>query len=413
MDVLLCPLSDPGFLYPGIAVGRELRGRGHSVHLLAKSRMASVAACGGLPLLPAECYGDPRAFSVASWTLNMPAQYDATLRAAREVKPDALVTSVLCMGVLLAAETLQLPVTVIGLAAHLWAYRSRAEDERESVSHRDWRGEALTGFYQQAREQVGMPGRGPMRPLTGNALLLRGDPVFEFPGTALPDRVHHVGPCWWEPPADPGELDLVLAHVEYTGKPVVYVHVGRTFGGRSLWPQLNAIFTDGPFQAVVEQGRSSDAEPDPAADIVLVRQPWMAPLIDRSELVLTSGTTAPVLGTLLRGRPLAVSPAGSEQPLLAAACVRAGVAAYLARDPGENGTPTLRRIWENTTVRRNAQELGHKLAATDSARRAAVLIEQVTLQSCGSPNSCNSRQRRRSIELLPRCWPSGRFLAED
>ena len=51
------------------------------------------------------------------------------LRAAALVRADALVTSVLCHGALLAAELLDLPVVVLGLAAHLWDYAAGGGEE--------------------------------------------------------------------------------------------------------------------------------------------------------------------------------------------------------------------------------------------------------------------------------------------
>lgn len=57
----------------------------------------------------------------------------------------------------------------------------------------------------------------------------------------------------------------------------------------------------------------------------------MGPLIDLADMVLTSGTSAPVLAALVRGRPLAASPNGSEQPLLTGACMRAGVGVHLPK----------------------------------------------------------------------------------
>ncbi len=47
MNVLLCPLNDPGYLYPALAVGRELRRRAHTVHVLAGPRAAPAGDRGG------------------------------------------------------------------------------------------------------------------------------------------------------------------------------------------------------------------------------------------------------------------------------------------------------------------------------------------------------------------------------
>ncbi|WP_165984199.1 glycosyltransferase, partial [Streptomyces sp. YIM 98790] len=362
MRILLCPHSDGGYLYPALALGRELLRRGHRVGVLGRASAAPVAAEAGLEFAAAEDYGGRRAFSVTWWGQTGLAQYRATVRAAREARADLLVTSVLCNGTLLAAEALDLPVVVTGLAVHLWDYRSGGEGEPPQGRTRENRTGETRRLYEAVREQAGLAARGSRwrdSPLTGDALLLRGAPALEYPGARLPRRVHHVGPLAWEPAPDPAETEAVREHLARSGKPVVYVHLGRVFGGRSLWPRLNAAFTGGPFQAVVEQGRSPDPQPAPGADILPVRKPWMGPLIDLAGLVLTNSTSAPVLSALLRGRPLAVSPNGSEQPLLAAACVRAGVAVRLpaaaSAAPSADWAAPLEPAWRDGGLRQRAR----------------------------------------------------------
>jgi UDP:flavonoid glycosyltransferase YjiC (YdhE family) len=388
VNVLLCPLSDAGYLYPNIAVGLELAKRHHNVHVLARPDSAPMVAASGLPSLAADYYGERGTFSATFWCERSLQQYLAVVRAATDIDADVLITSVLCLGALLAAEVLDLPVIVIGFAAYLEEYRSGGGDEPVRPVHRAWMAREFARHYTQAREQVGLPRRGlraGQSPLIGTALLLRGDPVLEYPGGVLPDRVYHVGPCAWEPPADPAVLGDIDEHLDRCGKPVVYVHLGRVFGGVTLWPWLNAAFARGQFQAVVEQGRTGEPRPDPEADILLVRKAWMGPLIDRAGLVVTNATSAPVLNSLLRGRPLAVAPNGSEQPLLSEACLRAGVAVRARiEDPATGGSVAsepaalLSRAWHDGGLRRRAQELGRRLSLAGGARQAADIVEAVT-----------------------------------
>lgn len=388
MKILLCPLSDGGYLYPSIAAGRELRRRGHDVSVLGRSTAAPVAADAGLPFAAAEEFGGHRAFSATWWGPTGAAQYRATVRAARETGADLLVTSVLCNGALLAAEALDIPVAVIGLSVHLWDYRAGGDDEPHLGRTRRSRTHDCLRLHADLREQAGLAGRASRwgdEPLLGDALLLRGDPELEYPGARLPERVHHVGPLSWEPAPDPAEVEAIGDHLSRSGKPVVYVHLGRFFEGRSLWPRLNEAFTGGRFQAVVEQGRSTDPRPAPDADILLVRKRWMGPLVDRAGLVLSSGTSAPVLAALLRGRPLALSPNGSEQPLLAGACMRAGVAVHFPNNPSVEASPLLESAWRDDGLRSRAHVLGSRLAAMDSAVRAADVVERVAGASTAPP----------------------------
>ncbi|MCX4683841.1 glycosyltransferase [Kitasatospora purpeofusca] len=425
MNILLCPLSDGGYLYPALAVGRELRLRGHRVSVLGRATAAPFVAEAGLPFAAAEEFGGERAFSAARWGIMGLAQYRATVRAARQARADLLVTSVLCNGALLAAETLDVPVVVIGLSIHLWTYRSGGGGEPQYGRTRENRTLETLALYEATREEAGLsarPSRWPRAtvatatstatstgtatgtatatstgtanaagpdgsPLLGDALLLRGDPELEHPGAELPQRVHHVGPLPWEPAADPDELDAVDAALARTGKPVVYVHLGRFFGGGTPWPRLNATFTGGRYQAVVEQGRTAEPCPAPDADILLVRKPWLGPLVDRAGLVLTAGTSAPVLGALLRGRPLGVTPNGSEQPVLAGALLRSGVAVHLPRTGEPDQAGLVDAAWRDDRLRSHAHRLGRRLAdaAADGPRRAADLVEQTARPSDRQP----------------------------
>lgn len=384
MKILLCPLSDGGYLYPAISAGRELRRRGHHVSVLGRATAAPVVAEAGLPFVRAEDLGGRRAFSATWWGKTGPAQYRATLRAARETGADLLVTSVLCSGALLAAEALDIPVVVIGLSVHLWNYRTGGSDEPHLGRTRESRTLDCREIYTATREEAGLTGRARRwadSPLLGDALLLRGDPALEYPGAELPDRVRHVGPLAWEPTPDRQEVEAVRDHLARSGKPVVYVHLGRFFGGNSLWPLLNEAFTGGPFQAVVEQGRSTDPVPGPGADILVVRKPWMGPLIDLAGMVLANGTSAPVLAALLRGRPLALSPNGSEQPLLTGACVRAGVAVRVSNTPSAELSALLESAWGDDGLRARARVLGGRLATPDGVARAADIVERVAQTS--------------------------------
>jgi len=378
MNILLCPLSDPGYLYPSLRVGIELRLRGNTVSVLGNETAAAATAAAGLDLIPADQVGDPAAFFVKTWGFHGLNQFQAVCRAAKSVRADLLVTSVLCQGALLAAEVLDLPVVVMGFAAHLWRYQSGADEEPATPADRLWRENIMLANYTLTRDQIGLAPRRdpqPQRALIGSGLLLRGHPDLEHPGAVLPAGIHHAGPCLWEPPPDPGEAADIAAALDRVGKPVVYVHLGRIFDGGALWPRLNSAFTDGPFQAVVELGRTGRPQPDARADLLVVRKPWMGPLVERAELVLTNATSAPVLMGLSHGRPLVVAPAGSEQPLLAEACLKAGVAVRFPSDLLDDGAAVLKAARVDPAVQSRVAEIGAELSWMDRSGRTADLIE--------------------------------------
>lgn len=384
MNVLLCPVSSAGFSYPAIAVGLELRDRGHRVSLLARD---TATVTGGLASVPVPQYGPRGSLAVSRWHVLGREQYLTVVRAARDLRADVLVTSVLCHGALLAGEVLDLPVVVLGLAAYLWRYRGWAYPDPE----RHWRTGDMLRLYRQAREQSGLGAAPAGFPLAGDAHILRGDPALECPQAMLPPGVRHAGPCAWEPDPDPAEVAQTGDRLDRIGKPVIYVHLGRIFNGSSMWPMLNAVFSGGPFQAVVELGRTADERPAAGADIVVVRKPWMRPFVERAGLVVTNGTSAPVLTALLHGRPLAVAPAGSEQPVLARACVRAGVAVYL---PGQDATAwsaVLSSAWADRGLRDQAAVLGTRLARPNDRSRAAGIVEAVASSRVAGSRVASSR----------------------
>jgi UDP:flavonoid glycosyltransferase YjiC (YdhE family) len=353
-----------------------------------RSPTASTSASSARPSAIEQVGAPAMTFRAAVWAKRGGDQFQAVLRAAKSLRADLLLTSVLCQGALLAAEVLDLPVVVLGLAAHLWTYQAGAEEEPEEPVCRRWRENNMLRLYEETRELAGLAPRHeawPLRPLLGSGLLLRGHPALEYPGGVLPPGVHHVGPCLWEPPTRPGELADITAALDAVGKPVVYTHLGRTFGGEGMWPRLNAAFTDGPFQAVVELGRTKDPLPAAGADLLVVRKRLMGPLIDRSEMVLTNATSAPVLMGLRRGRPLLVAPAGAEQPLLAEACIRAGVAVRFPQDLKTDGAQALSAAHADPVLRSRAEKLGADLALLDQSERAADLVEAAAHKSLFEP----------------------------
>ncbi|GLW05829.1 hypothetical protein Misp01_09590 [Microtetraspora sp. NBRC 13810] len=388
MRVLLCPLSNPGYLYSTLAIGRELRARGHLVAVLCGPAAMATVTLAGLLALNVEEYGPAEVLSVGTWhwIAEGAAQHTAVLEAARDLGADALLTSILCHGALLAAERLDIPAVVLGLGAWLWPYRGGGPGDG---AEREWRVREVRGFYDEIRSGAGMAprrDRHPEQPLLGSVFLLRGDPALEPPGAELPGEVVHVGPCPWEPPPDPGTVARIEQRTRRVGKPVVYVHLGRVFGGDSLWPRLNAAFTRGPLQAVVELGRSGRPDPAPAADLLVVREPWMDPLVALASLVLTNATSAPVLGALRHGLPLVVAPNGSEQPVLAAACRRAGVAAEFPSRPGR-AAEVLTAALADPGLARRAGRLGARLRASPGAPEAA----RIVLAQCSSPVPADQR----------------------
>jgi UDP:flavonoid glycosyltransferase YjiC (YdhE family) len=384
MRVLLCPLSNPGYLYSALAIGRHLRSQGHMVVVLCEPPAMGTVTLAGLLPVNVEAYGPPSVLRVGSWhyITEAAAQRSAVLEVARDLGADVLLTSILCNGALLAAERLDIPAVVLGLSTWLWPFRRGGASDADDA-YREWLVHDMRRYYDDVRAQAGLASRRdryPEQPFLGSQFLLRGHPDLEPPGVKLPGEVVYVGPCEWEPPAAPDEVALIAQHTRCVGKPVVYVHLGRNFGGISLWPRLNAAFTRGPLQAIVELGRSVNADPAPDANLLVVRKPWMDPLVSLASLVLTNATSAPVLSALRRGVPLVVAPNGSEQPPLAASCVRAGVAVRLSDYP-DHAAETLSAARADPRLADRADRLGSMLREMGGASLAASIV----LEQAASP----------------------------
>lgn len=380
MKVLLCPMMQGGYLYPALAIGRELAAGGDHVTLLGPPSSAIHAAAAGLGYVAAEEHDGRYGFSVNRWFLDPTTQTANIMRVARELHPDVLVASALSLGALLAGELLDLPVIIIGFATHILNYGTSGQQTPSQVAERKWRSADGVRYYQLARERQGLvPRRDRIAeaPLYGAGLLLRGCAALQWPDAELPTRVHQVGPCLWEPSTPPEELSELTNVLRENGKRVVYVHLGRTFGGTSLWPTLNAMFTNSEFQAVVEIGRSGIPQPNPEADITVVRKPWMQQLVALSELVLTCGTTSPVLAALWAGLPLLMAPAGSEQPVLTEACVRAGVAHRYSSDINGCVDRSLRTMLDSDALAERVASVSAELHEMPGPRKAASLIRSV------------------------------------
>lgn len=379
MRALLCPLIDPGYLYPATALALELHRRGHEVTLLSAAGAAAAARADGLDVHDMDALPERRAFEVSRWFRVGAAQYRAVLHLARAQRPEVLVTSVLCPGALLAAETLDLPVVVLGLTCHLWTFD--APHPAADAADRDWRLEQSLALLDTARQEVGLPARTPaagMLPLLGQAFLLRGHPDLEPQGAVLPEQVRHVGPLWWEPPADAGRLEQVEEFLARSDRPLAYVHLGRTFGGATLWPWIDAAFTGTGYRAVVELGRTEEHRAAPGADVLPVRLPWMSSLLDRADLVVANGTSAPVLGALLHDRPLLLRPNGGEQRVIASAAKRAGVAAELPVSAADLVHPEdpVGGTLADPVLRSRVRRLGAELRQTKSTALAAQAVEE-------------------------------------
>jgi UDP:flavonoid glycosyltransferase YjiC (YdhE family) len=351
--VLLCPLASPGFAFAAIAVGRELRARGHEVALTTSPWLVPLVRGEGIPAVADDDGGH---FETSRWhdPAAIVGQARAVERALEAFAADVLVTTALALGPLIAAERAGLPVAVIGLMTPLLASGSRTR--RVELQAALDRGRAAAGLPPVAIDR-----------LLGDCHLTRGIPE-------LVDGPHPVGACAWEP-RTPEVVSGWLAAARADGRRVLLVHEARGFGAPGF---LAALWAALPADMVVAASTSRMDRPLVAPDGALV-----GPIVPHGAIaqqavaVVCSGTTAVALAALEHGVPLVVVPAGGEQPDVARLVERAGLGVTVpsaAATPARLGTALDRALALDPAPRLAIQRA---FAAYGGTARAAAWIAEL------------------------------------
>jgi MGT family glycosyltransferase len=198
----------------------------------------------------------------------------------------------------------------------------------------------------KVRERVGVP------PASGAAELFLAAPLliyltaepFEYPRSDWPGNVRLVGPCDWEPPAEPpGWLDQVEM-------PIVLVTTSSEFqdDGRLVRCALEALAGD-QFHVVATLPSGDPTRFDaPANSRVLSFAPH-APILDRAACAITHGGMGATQKALARGVPACVVPFGRDQLEVAR---RVEVARAGTRLPAKRLSPKRLRAAVKDAIRR-------------------------------------------------------------
>ncbi|MBJ7520496.1 MAG: glycosyl transferase [Solirubrobacteraceae bacterium] len=229
--VLLGAFGDPGHVFPLMALGRALRGRGHDVAIHTAVKWREHAEREGFRFFVAPEYGPELTNGVPM----KPYQAVATVtgqagEVVEEFGPDIVVADILTLAPALAGELAGLPVAT--LVPHVYPdpldgwppYSLGARLPRTAAGRALWRRTRPTldagldrGMREcnETREMVGLPPR--MWVHNGQSpelVMVATMPQLEYP-RVWRDHVHVVGPLLWEPPAEeielpPGDAPLVL-----------------------------------------------------------------------------------------------------------------------------------------------------------------------------------------------------------
>ncbi len=367
MRCVVAGFGSPGFLYPLLDAARALSEDGADVCVVTERGASATVAAFGFERVPFPG-GDRASFAVPNWgdPLAIELQRRHVLAAATDVSASLVVTNILAIGPLLAAERLGIPVLVIGQLCHLWPADTGAVADSPStdVDELTWRYRDAGRLYAQARDALGYPVR---RwdvhdfPMLGDRLLLRGAPALEPAAERLSERVGFAGPCWLEPP---GRDQAAHAWLDAgPGEFTAYTLLGRTFGEDSVWPWLRRELASSAGRTLVAAGRH-DHELASAAGVHLVDGRWMSALVARCDVAVGSATTTLALGSLLGGVPLLLTSGGGEQSVISARLSARGAARVISTRGGRDGE--LHRMSTDATARSRAASLGEQLRVIDS-----------------------------------------------
>src|SRR5215203_2585326 len=292
-----------GHLFPVVPILSELQARGHDVAL--RTLASQVETMRGLgvdaqpvdPAIEAIGHDDYLARtpigsnrrSVRAFCARAVHDAPDLRRAIDAERPDALLVDVNAFGAIAAAEAWGGPWAV-------WCPYPLPLPSRDAPPF----GPGL----KPARGPVGRARDAALRPLL---LYLTAEP-FEYPRGDWPANVRMVGPCAWDPPADPP------AWLDESDEPLVLVTTSSEFqdDGRLARTALEAL-ADEPVHVVatLPSARIGPGEVPPNAR-VLEFVPH-APLLERAACVLTHGGMGATQKALARGVPVCAVPFGRDQ----------------------------------------------------------------------------------------------------
>jgi MGT family glycosyltransferase len=390
-----------GHLFPLIPILDELHSRGHEVHLRTLSAEVESTRARGLraeaidPAIEAMEQRDyegknPRdALRIAVEGFVARAEHDAPdLRGAIDaVQPDGLIVDVNSWGGLVAAEAwggpwasfcpypLPLPsADAPPFGPGFAPARGLAGRLRDRLLRPIVFGTLVKTFLppvNQIRAAAGLP------PATGNDFMVRSPLVlymtaepFEYPRRDWPANVELIGPCPWDPPAEPP------AWLDEVARPLVLVTTSSEFqdDGRLVQMALDGLgHEDVEIVATLPAQNPAAFADVPANARVLPFVPH-EPLLERAAVVVTHGGMGATQKALARGVPVCAVPFGRDQLEVAR---RVEVSGAGTRLPALKLSPERLRdaVLEAMHKRPGAERIAEAFSAAGGPPRAADLFE--------------------------------------
>jgi MGT family glycosyltransferase len=386
---LLGAFGDPGHTFPVIALGSELRARGHDVVLQTWKRWRDDVEAEGMEFAAAPEYD---VFPTLGRWLK---PYEAVVRAAadtrplvRDMRPDAVVSDILTLAPALAAEIEGVPAATLiphvdpRPADGFPPYSLGARLPRTAAGRALWRridplvSKGLLRGRRElngTRELLGLPALERVHGgISQQLCLVATFPQLEYPRSWDPST-HVVGPLLWEPSAEDVELPEGDA-------PLVLVapSTSQDTSHRLLRAALEGL-ADEPVRVLATWNRRVPDPPlaDVPANARVVEWASYSRTMPRCDVVVCHGGHGTVVRALASGCVVVAVPSAGDMNENAARLDWAGAGVRLPRLFANARAVRLgvARALAEPALRARARELATWAAVNDAASRAAELLE--------------------------------------
>lgn len=390
MRFLVAAFGDPGHVFPAIALGHALRGRGHEVTIETWEERREAVEGAGLGFAAAEEYRmfpppDPDSPEGA----HAAEAAKALLPLLEEMRPHAVVSDILTLAPALAAEKAGVPLAT--LIPHIYPvvepglpfFAVGLQPPRTPVGRAVWR----TG---QRALNIGLEhGR---RDLNRQRARLDLPPVERFHGGISPDLAL-VGtfpqleyPRRWPAGVEiTGPMTFEIPHPEIElppgNKPLVLIAPSTAHDSENhLVRTALAALADEPVRVVATTNRVVPQSPiEVPANAILVDWLSYSQLMPAASLVVSHGGHGTVARALGSGTPVLICPIIGDMSETAMRVSWAGCGLSL---PWRLCKPAplrwaSRRLLEDFSFARRAGELAAWAAENDGAERGAELVERL------------------------------------
>jgi MGT family glycosyltransferase len=402
MNFLFTTWEGGGNMTPALETARKLLARNHRVRVMSDECNRPEAEATGAKFIawrraPSRMDRSPESDAVRDWAAATPqegllsvirdnwcgpalAYAQDVLEELRREPADLVVTCEALFGVMAGCESVgQSFVTLcpnISLAPlpgvpPLGPGLAPARNDEERAMHAEIR-QACTALFDSglpalnsARAELGL---GPLEHLfdqvhPANLELLATSRAFDFPCSALPDRVRYVGPQiadpkWakeWTPPWPASDQ-----------RPLVAVAFSTTFQNHAgvLQKVIDAL-APVPARVLVTLGGAIKANAlKPSLNCVLVESAPHSEVMRQAALVITHGGHGTVMRALVSRAPMLVIPHGRDQADNAVRITERGAGLSLLPDaPVEAIRTACERLFTEPGFRASAKRLGDLVAA--------------------------------------------------